>query len=107
MARDLFVFQYFTCWYYATIAFSVDDINMRTTKQIIFICFIYVVNTFAYSYILGVLIETLYNLRKSEHKVEEAIDDCNMALQHNEIHKMKDSIRDYFNHNYSLKMSQE
>ena len=51
--------------------------------------------------------ETCENHVIDERKVEEAIDDCNMALHHNEIHKMKDSIREYFNHNHSLKMSQE
>ena len=62
MQYDLFMFQYMTCWYYSSLAFALADIQGRTQSQLIFLLIVYIFNIISYSSILGVLIDTLYDL---------------------------------------------
>lgn len=77
MERDLFYFQYFTCWYYSNIAFALVDVLPRSKAQIVFMLVVYVLNTIGYSTIIGIFIDTAQALQEKAADKQDTIDNAN------------------------------
>ena len=91
---DLFLFQYMTSWYYSVLAFALADVCGRSQAQLIFLIVIYIVNIIAYSTIMGVIIDTIYDLQEKSNELEAIIDDATMVVgSHGMGTSMKEDIR--------------
>ena len=59
MEIDQFWFQYFSSYYYSTLAFALADIAPRSTRQIMFMAGVIILNMIGYSTIIGIFVDTL------------------------------------------------